>query len=106
MWTVADLSAGQVEPLVSILGDEFYADAEMMRQAIPISSSFNLIHLATMFKVDISVVKDRPFDRQRLACRQARPLELSALRPVRSCCYTEISLKSAVRRYRIIRVHS
>ena len=74
---VADLACGQIEPLVAILGDEFYADAEMMRQAIYHRSSFNLIHLTTMFKVDIFVSKNRPFDRQQFARRLAWPLEPS-----------------------------
>jgi hypothetical protein len=74
---VADLSIEQVDPLVALLGDEFYADAEMMRQAIDHRSSFNLIHLTTMFKVDIFVIKDRPYDRQQLERRLARSLEPS-----------------------------
>ncbi len=74
---VADLSVDQVDALVADLSDEFYADADMIRQAIIHSSSFNLIHLSTMFKVDIFVAKDRPFDRQQLARRLPQSLETS-----------------------------
>jgi hypothetical protein len=67
---VADLRLEHVEPLTQALGDAFYADAEMMRDAIHRHSSFNLIHLDTMFKVDVFVARPRPFDRSQLARRQ------------------------------------
>lgn len=67
---VADLRMEHVEPLAQALGDAFYTDVEMMRDAIRRHSSFNLIHLKTMFKVDIFVARPRPFDRAQLARRQ------------------------------------
>ena len=67
---VADLRLEHVEPLAQALGDAFYADAEMMRDAIRRQGSFNLIHLGTMFKVDVFVAKPRAFDRSQLARRQ------------------------------------
>ena len=67
---VADLCLEHVEPLAQALGDAFYADAEMMRDAIRRQGSFNLIHLGTMFKVDVFVAKPRAFDRSQLARRQ------------------------------------
>jgi hypothetical protein len=71
---VADLRIEQVEPLAQALGDAFYADVEMMRNAVPQRSSFNLIHLETMFKVDVFVAKPRAFDRSQLARRQLQVL--------------------------------
>ncbi len=59
---VADLQSEQVHNLVAALGDDFYADDEMIRGAIQQRSSFNLIHLKTMFKVDVFIRKERPFD--------------------------------------------
>jgi len=67
---VADLRLEHVEPLAQALGDAFYADAGMMRDAIRRHGSFNLIHLDTMFKVDVFVARPRPFDRSQLARRQ------------------------------------
>ena len=67
---VADLQMEHIEPLAQALGDAFYADAEMMREAVRHHSSFNVIHLDTMFKVDIFVVKPREFDRSQLTRRQ------------------------------------
>ncbi len=67
---VADLRMEHVEPLTRALSSAFYADAEMMRGAILHHSSFNVIHLETMFKVDVFVAKPRAFDRSQLARRQ------------------------------------
>lgn len=60
---VADIHAEQVGALIEALGDDFYADDEMILGAIQHRSSFNLIHLETMFKVDVFIRKERPFDR-------------------------------------------
>jgi hypothetical protein len=67
---VADLRMEHAEPLAQALGDAFYAGVEMIRDAIRRHGSFNLIHLETMFKVDIFVAKPRAFDRSQLARRQ------------------------------------
>jgi hypothetical protein len=55
--------------LVKQLGDDFYADTEMMMKAIKRGMSFNLIHLETMFKVDIFPKSDHPFDQSQLERR-------------------------------------
>jgi hypothetical protein len=68
---VADLRPEHVEPLAQALGNAFYADAEMMHDAVRRHSSFNVIHLDTMFKVDLFVAKPRAFDRSQLARRQS-----------------------------------
>ena len=67
---VADLRLEQTDPLAQALGNAFYADVEMMRDAVRRHSSFNLIHLETTFKVDVFVAKPRTFDRSQLARRQ------------------------------------
>lgn len=59
---VVDLKMEHVDPLVRALEDEFYVDADAIRDAVRRRQSFNLIHLATMFKVDIFVFKRRPFN--------------------------------------------
>ncbi len=60
---VADIPEDKVDALVAALGADFYADEEMIRWAIEHRSSFNLVHLRTMFKVDVFIRKERPFDR-------------------------------------------
>jgi len=67
---VVDLSMEQVEPLVRALETEFYVDAEAIRDAIRRHESFNLVHLATMFKVDVFILKPRPFDQSQFERRQ------------------------------------
>jgi len=59
---VADVRLEHVVPLVDRLKDEFYIDLDMILDAIQSQSSFNMIHLDTMFKVDIFILKQRPFD--------------------------------------------
>ena len=59
---VADIQPSHIVPLVKLLKNEFYIDAEMILDAIQHASSFNLIHLETMFKVDVFILKQRPFD--------------------------------------------
>lgn len=59
---VADIRQEQVGALIEALKDEFYVDEEMIREAIQHRGSFNLIHLRSMFKVDVFIRKERPFD--------------------------------------------
>lgn len=54
---VAEITYEHIPKLVKALESEFYIDAEMIRGAIQHRSSFNVIHLATMFKVDIFILK-------------------------------------------------
>lgn len=61
---VADIKLEQASLFEESLKEEFYVDAEMIRDAIQRQSSFNLIHLETMFKVDVFVLRNRPFDKQ------------------------------------------
>jgi hypothetical protein len=53
---VASIAGRHVRDLVSALEQEFYIDAEMISDAIRRRASFNIIHLATMLKVDIFVL--------------------------------------------------
>ena len=66
---VADMRPEHAAPLVHALGSAFYADLEAIQAAIHHRASFNLIHLETMFKVDMFVAKSRPFERSQLARR-------------------------------------
>jgi hypothetical protein len=67
---VADMQPEHILPLVEVLSKEFYADDEMMRDAIEHQSSFNLIHYETAFKVDVFIRKSRPFDQMQLDRRR------------------------------------
>ena len=50
---VVDIKLDHVDELADALKVDFYADPGMMRKAIQLGRSFNLIHFATSFKVDI-----------------------------------------------------
>jgi|HubBroStandDraft_6_1064221.scaffolds.fasta_scaffold309490_2 hypothetical protein len=50
---VVDIKLDQVDDFAEALKADFYADPGMMRKAIQLGRSFNLIHFATSFKVDI-----------------------------------------------------
>ena len=67
---VADMRLEHIQALVAALSKDFYADDEMMRDAIEHQSSFNLIHYETAFKVDIFIRKSRPFDEMQLERRR------------------------------------
>ena len=67
---VADLRGEHVQSLVSSLQEAFYIDEGAVSRAIINRTTFNLIHLTTMFKVDIFLPQDRPFDEQQFARRK------------------------------------
>lgn len=71
---VADLRPEHVGPLVSRLQADYYLDEGRLRSAVQARRSFNAIHLATMFKIDVFVSKGRPFDDQALSRARAEPL--------------------------------
>lgn len=66
---VADITPDHIASFVAMLESEFYIDGEMIRDAIQHSSSFNLIHLKTMFKIDVFIQKQRPFDKNQMQRR-------------------------------------
>lgn len=71
---VADLRLGQVRPLLKQLEATYYIDEDMIRDAIRHRSSFAVIHLNTMLKVDIFIPKSRLFDQEELRRVQQKVL--------------------------------
>jgi len=67
---VADLKPQHVAPFVSALETAFYVDEDVVRDAIQRRSSFNVIHLATLFKVDISVLQRDTASQEEMARRE------------------------------------
>lgn len=59
---VADMRIIDVEAFVLYLQDSFYLDADSIKEAIRRRSEFSLLHYTTMFKVDIFLPKNRPYD--------------------------------------------
>ncbi len=81
---VADLRPEHVERFAASLATAYYLDEDRIRHAVAHRRSFNLIHLDSMFKVDIFVTKGRPFDQSALTRAEPHPLGPDpAARPVR-----------------------
>ncbi len=66
---VADLKPVHGPMLAQALEESYYLSEKRVRGAIRRRKSFNLIHLSTMFKVDVFVQPDRDFDRLVMARR-------------------------------------
>lgn len=64
---VADLRLSQVEDFCSLLIDQFYVDADMILEAIQRKASFNIVHLGTMFKADIFIMKGDSWSREEMS---------------------------------------
>jgi len=52
---VAVLEFGHIDRFVALLGDDFYVDADMIRDAIRRRSEFNVIFQPAIFKVDVFI---------------------------------------------------
>lgn len=67
---VADLRPEQISALAGELQGEFYADLEMMKDAVKRGRAFNVIHLASSYKIDVFPLgadeySQEAFDRRR-----------------------------------------
>ena len=71
---VAAIDGRHIPGLLQALSPDFYVDAGALHRAVLSKGSVNLIHQATMLKVDIFVAGGTPLDRQQLARR--RPVEV------------------------------
>lgn len=66
---VAEITNQDIEPLVDALGDDFYIDDLSVRKAIAKGRSFNVIHLAGIFKMDV-FLPSSDLGQQQLARRE------------------------------------
>lgn len=71
---VADLKLSHVDTVTAALGGDFYVDADMIRDAVRRRASFNVVHLATMFKADVFLLRGDSWSREEM--RRARPEQL------------------------------
>lgn len=60
---VSELRQEHVKFLVQTLGKDYFIDEAMIADAIQNKSSFNLIHLSTMIKIDVFISSGRVFDK-------------------------------------------
>lgn len=84
---VADLRLAHALPLTAALEGQFYISQDRVLAAIRNRRSFNVIHLATAFKVDVFVSPETPFARQTMARRVA--LEIPELGRALDFCSAE-----------------
>lgn len=71
---LAELRLEHVAAFCRRLEDAYYLDADRIRDAVTRRRSFNLVHLETMFKVDVFVSTGRPFDREAISRTRAEVL--------------------------------
>jgi len=72
---IADIQEYHIERLINEFSDEFYIDAEMIRESLTYKSSFNVIHLETMIKVDIYIFDDTPFANSKMSRRRKESID-------------------------------
>ncbi|RKY53484.1 MAG: hypothetical protein DRP89_06115 [Candidatus Neomarinimicrobiota bacterium] len=74
---VADIKNSQILPLKVLLQKNYYIDEQMIADAVRSKSSFNLIHLETMIKIDIFIYSDDPYQKSAISRRVKDTLEES-----------------------------
>jgi len=79
---VAELRPEHAERLVLALRDSCYVPEARVQDAIARRTSFNVIHLETMLKVDVFVSRDRPFDRRAMERAQPAPSGVPGAAPL------------------------
>jgi hypothetical protein len=71
---VAALRMDHITPFIGRLEGAFYLSPERAEAAVRRRTSFNLIHLKTLIKVDLFVFSETPLARQEMARRQVLPI--------------------------------
>ncbi len=69
---IAEMRPEHAEPFIRALEGEFYIDEESLAVAVAEQASFNILHRASMFKVDIFVLKERAFERSEMSRRTSQ----------------------------------
>jgi hypothetical protein len=72
---IAKIETKHVDNLVKALEKNYYIDAGMITNAIQEKSSFNLIHLETMLKIDVFILRNQPYDLKAFERRQTDTLD-------------------------------
>jgi hypothetical protein len=73
---VAEMHLKHVQPFIAALQNEFYLEEEMIVDSIHHRSSFNIIHRATMFKVDVFIPRQSPFQQSQLRRAQRQIISI------------------------------
>lgn len=71
---ITNLSDQHIDLFFDALRLQYYIDKEVIREAIQEKTSFNIIHLDTMLKIDVFILKQRQFDQQAFSRRKKEPI--------------------------------
>lgn len=66
---IADIRQHHIDSLVQLLQKDFYVDKDRIKEAVRQQSSFQAIHLSTMFKIDVFLSKDDDHSHEEMARR-------------------------------------
>lgn len=72
---ILNLKPFQVQDFVNKLKGDFFVDEEMIIQAIKTDTSFNILHLPTMLKIDFFILKKQPYQIKSFERRKLNSLE-------------------------------
>lgn len=75
---VADVKNSHVDAIVAALTGDFYVDDEMIRDAIKRRASFNVVHLATMFKADVFIMQGDSWSREEMVRARTEEVDVPA----------------------------
>lgn len=78
---VADIQPFHINGLCSELEKEFYIDAEMIREALRMGRSFNLIHYASSYKFDVFPAGDDVYAHVQFERVVRKPVSISGEEP-------------------------
>ncbi|MEM9882620.1 MAG: hypothetical protein AAF800_06865 [Planctomycetota bacterium] len=91
---MADLRLGQVARFVTAMEPDYYLSVEAIREALAERTSFNLIHLGSMLKVDVFLPKQDPHDQEVLRrCRSLMLDEAGSIGPYPVASPEDVILK-------------
>lgn len=79
---VVELAPSDVERFVAIFSQDYYLDPGVVVEAVAESGMFNLIHLATVIKIDFVVRKDTAYRREEFARRRSVAVDDVTIRMV------------------------
>ena len=89
---LTEMRKEHISTFVQSLEEEFHIDERMIADAIQQRGSFNIIHRASMFKVDIFISRERPFDKIQVARALTQQLSKEPQVFVKVCTAEDIIL--------------
>jgi hypothetical protein len=90
--TIEPFSSIVMENLIQCLSSVFYVSRSAIQQAISMRTSFNVIHIATAFKIDCFVRNETPFQKRLLVRRKRVSIPGIAHQSVWAVCPEDILL--------------